>query len=161
VLGAKEMGKSSLMMGLHRAGIPVLADDVLVLDGDTAYSGPRCLDLRRSAAEHFEAGEYLGVVGTRERWRVTLPPVPAQLPFGGWVLLDWSDQVEIGRPDATAKITALAANRGLTAPGVPTEGLIDLLGYPMIEFARPRVWDQADESLARLLDAIGALATGT
>jgi hypothetical protein len=155
VLGAREMGKSSLLMCLHRSGVAVLADDVLVLDGTTAYPGPRCLDLRQSAAERFGAGEYLGVVGGRERWRVTLPPVPPAVPFGGWVLLDWTDRLEVDRPAASAKLTALLTNCGLTAPGVPTAGLLDLLGFPMIRFGRPPDWDRADESLALLLDAVG------
>ena len=76
VLGGREMGKSSLLMWLHQAGISILADDLLVLDGALAYAGPRCLDLRESSAERFGEGEYLGVVGTRERWRVSLPPCP-------------------------------------------------------------------------------------
>ncbi len=90
VLGGREMGKSSLLMWLHRSGVPILSDDVLVLDGMTAYAGPRCLDLRESAAQRFEEGDHLGVVGTRERWRVTLPGCPSEVPFGGWVVLNWA-----------------------------------------------------------------------
>jgi hypothetical protein len=160
VLGDKEMGKSSLLMGIHRAELPVLADDVLVLESGTAYSGPRCLDLRESAAERFGAGEYLGVVGTRERWRVTLPPVPGEVPFGGWVLLDWSDRIELGRPDAASRLAALVANVGLSAPGVPTFGLLDLLDYPMLRFGRPHDWAQADAALERLLDTIRTVGPG-
>ena len=156
VLGGREMGKSSLLMSLHRAGTPVLADDVLVLEDGVAYAGPRCLDLRQSAAERFGAGDYLGVVGTRERWRVTLPPAPGEVPFGGWILLDWGDQVELGRPDPAARLTALVANAGLTAPGVATPGILDLLDYPMIRFGRPRDWSQADSALEQLLRAVGS-----
>jgi hypothetical protein len=158
VLGGRQMGKSSLLMCLHRAGVPVLADDVVVLDGDTAYAGPRCLDLRQSAAERFDDGEYLGVVGTRERWRVTLPPVPGEVPFGGWILLDWNDHIELARPDATARLKALVGNAGLTAPGIPTAGILDVLHYPMITFGRPRDWAQADTALEHLLEAVSAAA---
>jgi len=160
VLGAREMGKSSLLMGAHRAQLPVLADDVLVLEAGVAFSGPRCLDLRESAAERFGAGEYLGVVGTRERWRVTLPPVPGEVPFGGWVLLDWSDRVEVDQPDAASRLAALVANVGLTAPGVPTLGLLDLLDFPMLRFGRPHDWTRADAALDRLLDGIRAVGPG-
>ena len=161
VLGAREMGKSSLLMSLHRAGLPVLSDDVLVLDGATAYSGPRCLDLRRSAAERFSDGTYLGVVGTRERWRVTLPPVPSQLPFGGWVLLDWTDRILVDRPRTSVRLDALLRHVGLTAPGVPTEGLLDLLAVPMLRFGRPRDWTRAGEALDRLLEAIASVSGGS
>jgi len=157
VLGDREMGKSSLLMSLHRAGIGILADDVLVIDGTTGFAGPRCLDLRRSAAERFDGGTYLGVVGTRERWRVTLPPVPSHLPLGGWVQLDWTDELEVGRPDAASRLRALLTNCGLTAPGVPTPGLLDLLSYPMVRLGRPRRWDRADEALDRLLETVASL----
>jgi hypothetical protein len=158
VLGARGMGKSSLLMSIHRTGLAVLSDDLLVIDGPGAYSGPRCLDLRRSAAEHFEDGTYLGVIGTRERWRVTLPPVPSQLPFGGWVLLDWADQIAIDHPTTTARLEALLAHAGVTAAGVPTTGLLDLVTFPMFRFARPKNWVIADKALDQLLDALGSVA---
>jgi len=157
VLGGREMGKSSLLMSLHQTGVTVLADDVLVIDGDVAYSGPRCLDLRRSAAERFGAGTYLGVVGTRERWRVTLPSAPAHLPFGGWVVLEWADELALSRPTAADKLRYLLSNCGLTAPGVATPGILDLLAFPMVQLGRPRRWDRADEALDRLLDNLASL----
>jgi hypothetical protein len=160
VLGAREMGKSSLLMSLHRAELTVLSDDLLVIDGAMAYSGPRCLDLRQSAAERFEEGTYLGVVGTRERWRVTLPPVASELPFGGWVLLDWADRIAVDQPATSVRLEALLAHTGITAPGVPTMGLLDLVAVPMLRLSRPRDWSWAAEALDRLLEAI-SLAIGT
>jgi hypothetical protein len=159
VLGGREMGKSSLLMSLHRVGVPILADDVLVIGGDTAFAGPRCLDLRRSAAERFGEGTYIGVVGARERWRVALPAALPQMAFGGWVRLEWADELHVARPRAAVKLRSLLANCGLTAPGIPTPGIIDLLAYPMLELGRPRRWDLADEALDRLLDAITSLPT--
>ncbi len=46
VLGEKGFGKSTMLAALDRAGVPVLCDDVLVLDGQTAFAGPRSIDLR-------------------------------------------------------------------------------------------------------------------
>lgn len=160
VLGARNMGKSSLLMSLHQAGLPVLTDDLLVIDGPTAYSGPRCLDLRRSAAERFDAGRHLGVVGTRERWRVTLPSVPSQLPFGGWVLLNWDDRITVDRPTTSPRLEALIGHTGITAPGVPTFGLLDLVNVPMFRLSRPRDWARAGEALDRLLEAIAGMDSG-
>jgi hypothetical protein len=161
VLGGRNMGKSSLLMGVHRTGASVLADDVVVIDGGVVYSGPRCLDLRKSAAEQFDAGTFLGTIGTRERWRVTLPPVPGEVPFGGWVLLDWGDEVTFERPDATERLTALVANAGLTAPGGSTPGILDLVDHPMIRFRRPRDWAQADGALEQLIGRIASIAPQT
>jgi hypothetical protein len=159
VLGGREMGKSSLLMSLHRFGIPILSDDLLVLNGEVAYAGPRCLDLRQSAAEHFEAGEYIGVVGTRDRWRVALPPVRSEVPFGGWVLIGWSDEVSFDAPPPSHRLSALAAHRGLIAHGAPADGLLDLLEYPMVLFARPQDWDHLDGATAQLLERLRAFTT--
>ena len=103
LIGDREMGKSSTLMGLHVQNIPIVADDVIVvLRGETAYSGPRCLDLRRSAAERFEAGRPLGRVGRRERWRVDLPETSGEWRFAGWVLLGWAPDVVVEELDAAS-----------------------------------------------------------
>ena len=43
---------------------------------DTPLRGPAVLDLRAEAAERLSAGDYLGIVGARERWRLELGEVP-------------------------------------------------------------------------------------
>lgn len=160
ILGGREMGKTSLLMCLHQAGAPILTDDLLVLDGAVAFAGPRCLDLRHSAAERFDEGRYLGRVGNRDRWRVTLPPSPAEVPFGGWVLLAWADEVSVQVPPPSLRLAGLASHRGLLAKGADTAGLLDGLAYPMVVFARPRDWGQVDEGVAQLMDSLDALAVG-
>jgi len=157
VLGGRGAGKTSALLGLHRAGVPVVTDDVLVVDGDIAYSGPRCLDLRRDAAERFGCGEDLGVVGRRRRWRVALPPVPGALSFAGWVTLGWADTVAVRPLSATERLATLAANRGLTAPGIPVHGLLDLVARPSVGFDRPRDWSGFADALALLVDALAAM----
>ena len=156
VLGGRGMGKTSLLMTLHRSGFPILTDDLLVLDGHTAFAGPRCLDLRRSAFDRFDEGRFLGKVGNRERWRVSLPPVPVEVPFGGWVLLGWADKVAVRVPPPALRLAALAAHRGLLADVPPTSGLLDGLAFPMISLARPRDWMQMDEATLQLIDALAA-----
>ena len=65
VLGDRGQGKTSTLAWLASHGYPVVCDDILVLDGGTAFAGPRCLDLRETAARHFHMGSYIGRVGTR------------------------------------------------------------------------------------------------
>src|SRR5262249_6109268 len=95
VLGDKETGKSSTLAWLALQGHEILMDDLLVLDGDDALAGPRCIDLREEPAARLGAGEPLGFVGLRERWRLTLDQVPARVPLHGWVTLAWGDRVEV------------------------------------------------------------------
>jgi hypothetical protein len=159
VLGGRNMGKSSLLMWLHQAGVLVLSDDLVVLDGSTAYCGPRCLDLRQGAAERFGGGEFLGMVGNRDRWRVRLPEAPPEVPFGGWVALGWSDTLSLSELPTTSRLAALAANLGLAPPGAPMERLLDLLEFPMISYGRPERWDDVEASNRSLLDRLSALTT--
>lgn len=159
VLGVRGMGKTSTLMGLHLTGVPVFTDDVLVVDAGTAtvFRGPRCLDLRKDAAERFAEGLLLGVVGTRERWRVELPPVECELPLGGWVLLSWGESTSIEEPTASTRLAGLAAHRGLVAAGTTATGLLDLVTLPMVVFCRERGWDKFDEGLDRLRDALAGM----
>jgi hypothetical protein len=155
VLGDREAGKSSFLALLALSGIPVLCDDVLVIDGTTAFAGPRSVDLRASAASHLGVGEPLGVVGTRERWRLTLPPVDAEAPLAGWVSLAWSEEPDVRRPRGAERLQALGAHRGSTLyPSSPAE-LIELSSLPFVQLCRPRRWDRAGESMRLLLDALG------
>ena len=154
ILGERGMGKTSTLLGAHRAGITVITDDVLVVDGEIAYSGPRCLDLRGDAAKRFDCGRPLGIVGTRDRWRLDLPPAPPTLPFAGWVVLQWEQSVHVEPLGAGPRLTALAANRGLRVPGIDIPGLLDLVARPAVVFSRPRNWAQLDGALAMLLEVL-------
>jgi len=154
VLGNREMGKSSLLMGLHMQGIPIITDDIVALEGQRAFSGPRCLDLRQSAAEQFGAGDPLGRLGRRERWRVRLPPVPGDWEFAGWILLGWSDTVVTEPLGAQERLSALAVNRAVVAAGATPPGLLDAVALPMVHFARPQDWSQLEPGLRRLLDSL-------
>ncbi len=156
VLGGKRKGKTSTLMGLHLAGVPVVADDVLVVDAQrtVAFAGPRCLDLREDAAERFGKGRPIGVVGARARWRVVLPAIAQELPLAGWVLLEWAESSRLSRPSVSARLAALAAHRGLTAKGSSEDGLLELLALPMVLYGRPRNWEHFDKGLRTLLGSL-------
>lgn len=151
VLGDREMGKSSLLMGLHACGVAVVSDDLVVLDHGRVYAGPRCLDLREGAAKQFGAGRPLGRVGRRDRWRVDLPPVSDELPLAGWVALGWSDEVVIQPVGAAERLALLAMNRAVSAQGELPRGLLDAVAHPVVLFSRPRDWTKLDAGLHRLL----------
>jgi hypothetical protein len=158
VLGARGMGKTSLLMGLHGLGVQVFTDDVLVVDTESgnAFAGPRCLDLRDDAAGVFGCGRDLGVVGTRRRWRVDLPPCPGELPLAGWVCLEWSIDAGVDRPDAATRLGVLAANRGLLVNDDQLDRLLEAVTFPMLRFTRPKSWATFDAALDLLLETISS-----
>ncbi len=89
LLGDKEAGKSTLLAQLHAKGLPVVADDLSILDAGRVYSGPRCLDLRPDMAQALGMGRS---VRRAERCRVDLPPVAAEHRVAGFVELRWSER---------------------------------------------------------------------
>src|ERR1019366_7601680 len=137
VLGDKEAGKSSLLASLALAGVPVVSDDILVLDQMTALAGPRSIDLRAGAARHLAVGEAVGVMGTRERWRLVLGPIAAEAPMRGWVLLRWDTDTGVRALSGSERLIKLAAHRGgrlyPPEPGL----LVALSALPVLELRRP------------------------
>jgi hypothetical protein len=154
VLGDRKAGKSSFLASLALAGIPVLSDDVLVLDEATAFAGPRSIDLRTDAARHLGVGEPLGMMGTRERWRLGLASVDPELPFGGWVSLCWADRAEVCRLRGADRLRVLGAHRASSLYPSSPAGLIDLSSLPFLQLCRPRCWQLVEETVHRLLDAL-------
>ena len=152
-LGERGHGKSSAIAWLAGRGFPVFADDVLVIRGNTALAGPRSLDLRLPAAKHFGLGTHIGLVGTRERWRHHLDPVPPELGLGGFVSLEWHPEVEVEAVGLADRLRILARSASLVAPGMETAWL-DLIVLPMLVLRRPRTWHLMDEAMAALLRAI-------
>jgi hypothetical protein len=156
VLGDRERGKSSALAWLVRNRVPVFADDLLTLIGDTACAGPRILDLRPGAAEHFGLGHDLGVVGTRVRWRVELDDVPAELPFRGWVALEWTDaDVRVEEVPMAQRLPRLVEARGLIIEEPSSAEWLPIIAKPMVTLSRPQDWGQIDAAMTALLEAIG------
>lgn len=159
ILGSKGAGKSSLLAALSLRGLPILTDDVLVVgERLEGLAGPRCIDLRHETASALGVGDALGVVGTRERWRMRLDQIPPEVPLGGWIYLDW------GVPDIRSvapeqRVKALFANVALRAeqrdPGVLSR-LMDLFALPMVRVQRPRNLERIDQTAERLYGYLAA-----
>jgi hypothetical protein len=154
VLGERGDGKSSLLACLARAGIEILCDDVLAVDRMTAFAGPRAIDLRRDAAGQLGVGEAIGLVGLRERWRVTLGRVEPQLPLEGWLTLRWDSRVDVRAVQGRHRLTALLARRVILVPPARQDALIELSTLPMLELHRPRSWESAGRVVDALLSAV-------
>jgi hypothetical protein len=154
VLGDKKAGKSSLMATLELMGVPVLADDALILDEHgQALAGPRCIDLREQTATALGVGESIGVVGTRERYRMRLAPVPCEIPLGGFIRLSWGRTAFTAVPPEE-RVGALVASFALRLPERSERdhaALMEFLALPMMGFRRPRALARIEESAQRLL----------
>jgi hypothetical protein len=160
ILGTKGAGKSSLLAALSLRGLAILADDVLVVDERLqGLAGPRCIDLRHETSEALGVGETLGVVGTRERWRMGLKPVEPEVPLGGWIHLEWGEP-EIQRVPAQERVQELFANLALRAQShdpIVLSRLMELFALPMLRVRRARDLGRIDETAERLRDHLAKL----
>jgi hypothetical protein len=150
LLGEKESGKSTVAAWLAQKGYPVLCDDMLAVKGRTAFAGPRCVDLRPEPARRLGIGEQADTDGPRQRWRVSLPPIDAELTLGGWLFLGWAEEVGTVAVAPRDLLGRLAASR--TWRGLPTDpvALLDLAALPARELRRPRGWASFDRAGAAL-----------
>ncbi len=154
LLADREGGKSTTLAWIAAQGLPVVCDDMLVLEDRTPHVGPRVLDLRAEAAERLSAGDYLGIVGARERWRLELGPVPARCQFRGWIFLTWGDDIVVEPVPASQRLPRLTEHLGLRVPPLSPPRFLELTALPGWEFRRPRGWDRFEEAGSRLLAAL-------
>lgn len=154
LLGDKEAGKSSTLASLALAGVPVVCDDVLVLDHSTALAGPRSVDLRADSAQRLGGAEPLGMIGGRERWRLTLEPVAPELPFRGWIELCWGERVAVRAIRGSERLRTLLPHRGARLPPPDPLALVELSAMPFLQLRRPRRWSSLQDAMRGLLNAV-------
>jgi hypothetical protein len=155
VVGDQESGKSSTLAALALDGASIISDDLLALDGVTALPGPRAIDLREDAARRLGVGSWIGVAGTRERWRLRLGPVPRKLMLRGWVHLAWGERVEARPLSGRDRIARLLDQRAAHLPSPTPEVLLDLASLPAWEVRRPREWSSLREAATCLRQLAG------
>jgi hypothetical protein len=149
--GRKEAGKTTTMAWLASRGYEVVADDVLVVDGERALAGPRALDLRLDAARELDMVERTREHRGGERRRLELGPIAHELPLGGFVFLAWGAEVEITAlppGERLARLAGAVSTRTARAGGT----LLDLTRFPAWELRRPRDLEPLPEALDRLLE---------
>lgn len=157
VLAEKDGGKSTTLAGLAGRGLPVLTDDLVVVDGGDVLAGPRSIDLRPDAAEHLGEGEYIGFAGGRHRHRIALGQPPSRVPLAGLAVLTWSDgrELRVRKLSIDERLGTICRHEALSMMGSqPPEALFQAVGLPMYEVSRPRSWAAHD----RVVDALVELA---
>jgi hypothetical protein len=161
VLGARTAGKSTLLAALASRGVTVLNDDIVVTDGTTVFSGPRCVDLREVPPL---PGLALRTARHGTRHRLHLPERPEQVPLGGWVFLGWGEDLGVEQVPAPRLLAELAARRAWRHLDSRAELLLDLASAPAWTLRRPQRWEQLDASLDLLIATVSAAvpaSTGT
>ena len=139
VIGDRLGGKSSLLAALAAGGTDVVCDDVLVLAGREAFSGPRTIDLREDAAAALGVGEEIGVAGARERWRLQLPPLAARCrsaagssPTGPTTFDGTSARVGDARPPLRQPQHHRAATRPCSPPSAERVACLGAAAAPLL-----------------------------
>jgi hypothetical protein len=160
VVGEREAGKSSTLAWLALAGVDVLCDDMLIVDGRTPFRGPRSIDLRADAARRFEAGEAIGVTGARERWRLRLDQAPDGHTLAGWILLAWGEEVAVRALGASERLQRLVPQRGVRLEPTRVAALLDLASLPAYEVSRPQRWESLPEAGKRLIELASTPTAG-
>ena len=155
IVGDKENGKSTTLAWLALNGHAVLSDDLVVVDGDGALAGPRCIDLREESAVRLGVGEPLGVVGLRERWRLPLDVVPERVPLRGFITLAWDRRLALEPLRGAERLLALLPGRTVRLVPTRPEEMVDLSSLPVWQLRRPRRWDTLAEAAGLLLDVLG------
>lgn len=150
VTGDRGAGKSTLLAAAARAGVGVVADDLLVMNGAVTFAGPRCVDLRGESAEYLGIGRKLQTQG-RERHRVALAAVPAEATLRGWILLTWGDTAELLPVRPSEALVRVSAQRMMQLGAAGPERMLDHAALPVRELRRPRRLGGLDESLDLLL----------
>lgn len=173
VVGARGAGKSTLMaaaaaarlrsepmlFGTTARQVPeVLADDLVVVEGDTVFPGPRCVDLRPSSVEFFSQ---LVIRPSRNdsRFRVVLPPCVPEARLVGFVVLEWAAEVSMVEVPAAHRIPALLDHLSAGNSRREHEAVLRLAEKPVWVLRRPRDPALLDGALGLIADAVAGRAT--
>ncbi|CAN5879327.1 hypothetical protein BH20GEM1_BH20GEM1_09020 [soil metagenome] len=160
ILGLREAGKSAILAGIASSGHAIVADDLLAIHEGSAWAGPSCVDLRPDTAQRFADARYLGIVGSRPRYRLSTPtPRDIRSPMRGFFLLDWHDDplVRVERVPTAEWLRWLYRQEYISLVGTPDpRKLLALLGLPCWRVSRPRDWAMTQEAIGRVLEVAAA-----
>jgi hypothetical protein len=140
-------GKSTTAAMLAARGHGLLTDDMLITEGVRCFAGPASVDLRGDASALL-GGEFLGVIGRRERWRKPVSRGPLEAELGGLVELTWTDgAMEVTELGLGERMELVARHASMP---VPPQHLMSLASLPALRVARPRDLAAADATVAAL-----------
>jgi hypothetical protein len=153
LVGARGSGKSSTLAALATRGVPVLADDLLVVEHGTVLASPRCIDLRPDAASAIGVDASCRRVRAGERLRLPLQGSVPIAPLRGWIFLEWSKHLEVRRVGAAERLERINACRNTIGTRGPS--LLDIAGLEAWELRRPRNRTSLEPAVHRILQLVG------
>jgi hypothetical protein len=158
LIGERGSGKSSTLAWLAREGHQIVADDLLVLDGRTAFVGPRTIDLASASATHLGWNDGLENVRQGFRQRLTLDALAPEHRLSGWISLRWGDEVSMVPVPAARRIPLLVEHGNQPMDAVDWPKLLSLASLPMFELSRPRRLESLEQAGQLLLATLAAAA---
>jgi hypothetical protein len=154
ICGPRGAGKSTALAALAMAGLPLVADDLLVVDGSDVFAGPRSIDLRPGTAGWLDAGERVREVRGGARQRLIAPGAAASTPLCGILHLEWSGESRIKPLGLTERAQRLAPNRASGLEEAAPQRSLALFALPAWGVSRPHDGALPD-TVARIVDLIG------
>jgi hypothetical protein len=156
-MGEKGAGKSFTLASLTQRGVPVVADDVVVVAESRVFAGPRAIDLRAEGARALGMGERMPGTGGRERWRVPLEPTEPEFELRGWILLTWTSGAEaVVKVPPGDRLHVLARSRVVAVETHRPDLLLRLVGLPAFEYRRRAGATSPGDGIERLLEALSS-----
>jgi hypothetical protein len=136
ILGDKEAGKSTTLGWLARQGVPVVTDDLAVIDGRTVLAGPRTIDLRVRGDEDRPPAH---LVRNGERDRILTAPIAGGLPLVGIAVLGWGPTIAFGSIGISERFNLIDRQRTFHANGMPPNptAMLELSSVPVVRATRP------------------------
>jgi hypothetical protein len=153
LLGERGTGKSTTLALLAEAGMPIVADDLLVVDAGRVYAGPRVLDLRPDAALRLGRASEAQLVRQGERRRLGLGAAPPEPPLAGWIFLRWGQGTAVRRLGPLEWLERATAH--LNTVTVDSPSLLGLAGAEAWEVTRPRTLDSLEATAHELRALVG------
>ena len=156
VVGDREAGKSSLMAwtALRRTEVDVLADDLVVLQDETVWAGPRCIDLRPGATASLDLPTTARLTRASTRTRLQVGQVPQRAALHNVVVLAWGAQVSLERLPVAARLPALLPHTAVLDRRAQAPNLLALASLTVWLLRRPRDWGLMDDCLAKVLGVL-------
>ena len=157
LLGDRGAGKTSALARLALAGYDVLSDDLLLTDGQRAFSGARAIDLRPDAAERLGITDRTAPARGTQRRRLRLPQIAPDYPLAGWILLRApGSQPRVRAIPPAERIPTIAEHMMLHVPPARPDTLLALAALPAYGVSRPEAWSSEDDLLEQILAAVAA-----